>query len=108
MKQVFEACGAHRCRKLCMALVLNGEHSYFPRGTDVFLKIVDEEDVAGSFAQTFSGMTVNGQIGFGEAESVREGVVVEVLEPVEAGKDAGFHRIANVGEDAGLVPRFLQ
>ena len=46
-------------------------------------------------------MGVDGGVGFGGEEAVRKGVVVEVVHPGQVGEDAGFHGIAEVGEDAG-------
>jgi len=47
-------------------------------------------------------VVVDGGVGLGDAEAVGEGVVGEVLEPVEAAQDAGLHSVAEVGEDTGF------
>jgi hypothetical protein len=108
MEKALQANCAHGFRELRMPQVLNSNHSSFARGENVFFTVVDKEDVAGIFAQAFCGMVIDGKIGLGEAEPVGEGVVVEALEPVKAGQDAGFDRIADVGKDSGLVASVLE
>ena len=71
-------------------------------GGDVFFAVVDEEDFGGGNGQAFGGVLVDGRVGFGDAEAVREGVMSEVVEPGEMGEDAGFHFVADVGENSGL------
>ena len=100
--------GVHGLCELSMILVLYGDHPRFARGVDVLFTVIDEENVAGIFAKAFGGVVVDGQVGLSDAEPVREGVVVEAMQPVEAGKDAGFHTVANVGEDARFVSGTLE
>jgi hypothetical protein len=81
--------------------VLDGCHAGGAGCGDVLLAVVDEEDIGGREAESFGGVGVDGRIGLGDAEAVREGVVREAFEPGKAGADAGFHCVAEVGEDSG-------
>ena len=84
-----------------MVEVLDGLHAGAMGGVDVLLAVVDEEDVGGWGVEAFGGVGVDGGFGLGDVEGVGPGVVVEVVEPVESRDDAGRHRVADVGEDAG-------
>ena len=85
-----------------MGGVLDGGHAGGAGGEYVFFAVVEEEDGGGWRGEAFGGVVVDGQIGFGDAEAVREGVMVEVLEPGEVGEDSSLHLVAEVGEDAGF------
>ena len=81
---------------------MDGGHAGGAGGGDVFFAIIEEEDFGGWGGEAFGGVVVDGEVGFGHAEAVREGEVVEVLEPGEAGEDASLHLVADVGENSGF------
>jgi hypothetical protein len=57
--------------------------------------------VSGRGVEGLGSVEVDGGLGLGEVEGVRPGVVVEVLDPVVAGKQTDLHGVAHVGEDTG-------
>jgi len=102
------AAGSHAVDELFVAGVLDSIHAGGFGGGDVLFAVVDEENAVVGDGEAGGGVVVDGRVRLGDAEAVGEGVVGEVLEPVEAAQDAGFHGVAEVGEDAGFYAGAMQ
>src|SRR3981189_652266 len=68
---------------------------------DIFEAVVEEEDNFRCGTEAFGGVEVEGGFGFGEIDGVRPGVVVEGIDPLVTGSEAGFDGVGHVGEAAG-------
>ncbi len=88
--------------------VLNGLQANRFGGLDIVVAVVEEEYARGLHAERGNGVPVDGGVGFGDAETVRKGEVVEAGEPGAVPEHAGFHGIAEVGEDARAHPGGLE
>jgi len=74
----------------------------------ILLAVVDEEDAGGGAAEALDGALVDGGGGLDDAVLVRPCAVSEVRYPGMLVAQAGFHGVANVGEDAGADAALLQ
>ena len=77
------------------------------RAAHILLTVVDEEHIRSRTAETFHRMDIDRRIRLDDLVPVRPSVMREAADPVELLSQAEFHRIADVGKNAGLDAALL-
>ena len=108
MQQSRKAALLHLQLKVSVAAVLNGLHADAVRRFDIFLLVVDKEDLGWIGGETLGSAVVDRRFRFSQLVRVGPDAVVEPADPVEFCDEPVGHLVPDVGEDASADPCALQ
>ena len=83
-----------------MIRVVNGHHPDRSRAGDIFLTIINEQDLRGISLKSIRCMQVDRKLGFGQPQAMRPCAVVKGADPIEAFTNTCLHAVSEIGEDS--------